>query len=81
MPISAVFAQRRFSVDLDQLDEAIDAEVGEGHDAFVFEALDPDQAVLRLHFEGDVEEDVDVFAEFLGDAANRLVKLQSFPCS
>jgi hypothetical protein len=57
-----------FPVDLDQLDEAVDAEVGEGHDAVVFEAVDPDHAVFGLHFESDVEEEVDVFAEFLGDA-------------
>ncbi len=31
------------------------------------EALDPDHAVLRLHFDGDVEEEVDVFAEILCD--------------
>ena len=59
-------AVHRFPVDLDQLDEAVDAEVGESHDALVFEPLDPDYAVFRLHFDGDVEEEVDVFAEFLG---------------
>jgi hypothetical protein len=41
----------------DQLDEALDAEVGEGHDALVVEALDPDQAVLWLHCDRDVEEE------------------------
>jgi hypothetical protein len=52
-------------VDLDQLDEAVDAEVGESHDALVFERLDPDYAVFRVHFYGDVEEEAGVFAEFL----------------
>jgi hypothetical protein len=54
-------------VDLDQLDEAFDAVVGEGHDAFVGEAQDPDEAVLGLHFDSDVEEEVDVLAEVFGD--------------
>jgi hypothetical protein len=65
--ISALLAADRFPADLDQIDEAFDGEVGEGHDALVVEPLDPDHAVLRLHFEGDVEEPIDVFAEFLGD--------------
>ena len=64
---SALAARRCFPVGLDQLDEAVDAEVGESHDALVVEPLDPDYAVFRLHFDGDVEEEVDVFAEFLGD--------------
>ena len=59
-----------FAVDLDQVDEAVDAEVGEGHDAFVSEAQHPDEAVLRLHFDGDVEEEVDVLAEVFGDAVD-----------
>ena len=45
-------------MDLDQVDEAVDAVVGEGHDAFVAEAENPDEAVLGLHFDGDVEEEV-----------------------
>ena len=55
-------------MDLDQLDEAVDAVVGEGHDAFVAEAQHPDEAVLGLHFDGDVVEEVDVLAEVFGDA-------------
>jgi hypothetical protein len=66
---SALASQRRFPVDLDQLDKAVDAEVGESHDALVFEPVDPDYAVFRFHFDGDVEEEVDVFAEFLGHRA------------
>jgi hypothetical protein len=52
----------------DEVAEAFDAELGEGHDAvFVVEAVDPDQAVLRLHFGRDICEPVLVFTEFLGD--------------
>ena len=64
---SELFARRHFAVDLDQFNEAFDAEVGEGHDALVSKPLDPDHAVLRLHFDGDVEEEVDVFDEILCD--------------
>jgi len=59
---------------LDQLDEAIDGVVGEGHDAFVAEAQDPDEAVLRLHFDGDVEQEVDVRAELPGDRSMVLTR-------
>src|SRR5271165_626794 len=34
------------------------------------EAQDPDDAVLGLHFDGDVEQEVDVLAEVLGDAVD-----------
>jgi hypothetical protein len=64
---SALFARRHFAVDLDQFNKAFDAEVGEGHDALLAEPLDPDHAIFRLHFQGDVEEEVDVFAEVLCD--------------
>jgi len=40
------------------------------HDALVFEPLDPDYAVFRLHFDGDVEKEVDVFAKVFGDAVD-----------
>ena len=60
---SALVARRHFPADLDQLDEAVDAGVGQGHDAFVAEAEDPDEAVLRLHIDGAVEQEVDVLAE------------------
>ncbi len=33
-------------MDLDQLDEAVDAVVSEGHDTFVAEAQHPDEAIL-----------------------------------
>ena len=57
-------------MDLDQLDEAVDAVVGEGHHAFVAEAQDPEEAVLGIHFDSDVEEEVDVLAEVFGDAVD-----------
>ena len=34
------------------------------------EAQDPDDAVLGLHFDGDVEQEVDVLAEVFGDAVD-----------
>src|ERR1700735_2749799 len=69
-PRSALRARLRFPVDLDQLDEAVDAVVGEGRDAFVAEAQDPDEAVLGLHFDSGVEQEVDIFAEVFGDAVD-----------
>lgn len=57
-------------MDLDQFDQVVDAEVGEGHDAFFAEALDPDQPILRLHFHGDVDEKADIFAQVFGDKVN-----------
>ena len=36
----------------------------------VAEAIDPDHAVLGLHFIGDVVEEVDAFTEALGDAVD-----------
>jgi hypothetical protein len=54
-----------------ELDEAVDAVVGEGHDAFV-EVPHPDDAVLGLHFDGHVEKEADVFAKVFGDAVNGL---------
>jgi hypothetical protein len=57
-------------VDLDQLDEAVDAVVGEDHGTVVVEAVDPDQAILGLHFDGDVEPEVEVLADVFGDAVD-----------
>ena len=34
--------------------------------------VDPDHAVLELHFDSDFEQPVLVFAKLLGDAADRL---------
>ena len=55
----------------DEIDEVLDSEVGERHDAVFADAVDPDHAVFGFHFVGDVEEPVLVFAEILGDAVDR----------
>ena len=56
-----------FSVHLNELDEAVDAEVSERLDAVFSDAIDPDDAVLDLHLVGDVPQPIFVFAEVLGD--------------
>ena len=57
-------------MDFDQLDEAVDAVVGEGHDAFVAQAEDQMRPSSRSIFDGDVEQEVDVLAEVFGDAVD-----------
>jgi hypothetical protein len=56
-------------VDFDELDEVFGAEVGKGQDLEVAEAIDPDHAILGLHFIGDVMEEVDAFS--IGAAVRR----------
>ena len=46
------------------------AEVGERHDAFIARTVDPDRAVLRVHFGSDVPQPVFIFAKHLGDASD-----------
>jgi hypothetical protein len=41
-------------VDRDEFLKVFDAEVGEGHHALIAGSIDPDQAILRFHFAGDV---------------------------
>lgn len=41
-------------VDFDQVDERLDAEVRERHELFVATSVDPDHAVLGIHFHSDV---------------------------
>jgi hypothetical protein len=55
-------------VDLDEFDESFDAEVGECENAVVSDAIDPDDAVLGIHFESDVVNEVDTLTEAFGDA-------------
>ena len=43
-----------FLVEPDELDQVFDPEVGERLDAVFSDAIDPDGAVLDLHFIGDV---------------------------
>ena len=52
----------------DELDQVLDAEVGERQDAVFSDPVDPNDAILDFHFIGDVRQPVFVFAEILGDA-------------
>jgi hypothetical protein len=47
-----------------------DAEGGEGHDALVARATDPDQAVLLVHFAGDVPQPVLILTKHFGNAGD-----------
>ena len=55
-------------VHFDELNEGLNSEVGKRHHAVFSGAIDPDKAVLGVHFIGDVMEAVDAFAEAFGDA-------------
>jgi hypothetical protein len=70
--VSGVFAHRALFSDVDQLDEILDTEVGEREDAIVVKAVDPYDAVLDLHFKGDVVQQVYLLAEVSGDAVDCL---------
>ena len=52
---------------LDELDQALNAEVGERQDSVFSDAIDPDDTVLDFHFIGDVPQPILVFSEILGD--------------
>ena len=54
----------------DELDQVLDAEVGERQDAVFSDAIDPDDAILDFHFIGNVPQPILVFAEVLGDASD-----------
>lgn len=54
-------------MDADQFEQVLEAEVGEGEDAVVIEAMDPDHAVFGLHFIGDFVKPVDRFTEAYRD--------------
>lgn len=54
----------------DQLGQRLDSEVGERHDAVFSDAVDPDDAILDVHFIGHVVQPVLVFAESLGDTGD-----------
>jgi len=49
---------RIFFVDADEFDQALNAIVGERFDAMFSNAIDPDHAVLDLHFNGDITQPV-----------------------
>lgn len=61
---------RVFLVELDKLDEVFNSEVGKRHDAVISDAIDPDDAVLGIHFVGHVPQPVFVFAEVLSDTSD-----------
>jgi hypothetical protein len=67
---SAPEQSRVFFVDLDKLDEVFNSEVRKRHDAIFSNAVDPDDAVLGIHFIGDVPQPVFVFAEVLSDTGD-----------
>ena len=67
---SAPEQSRVFFVDLDKLDEVFNPEVRKRHDAIFADAIDPDDAVLDIHFAGDVVQPVFVFAEVLSDTGD-----------
>jgi len=49
----------------DEVLQALDAVGGKGHDAFlVIQAEDPDDAIFRLHLDGDFKKPVDVLPKF-----------------
>ena len=64
--VSGMLARRVLLSDLDQLDEILDTEVGEREDAIVVKAVDPYDAILDLHFKGDVVQQVYI-AEVSGE--------------
>ena len=57
-------------MELDKLDEVFNSEVGKRHDAVISDAIDPDDAVLGIHFVGHVPQPVFVFAEVLSDTSD-----------
>ena len=59
-------------VHLDEIDETLDAEVGESQDAVFADTVDLDDSALGLHFCGDIEQPIFVFAKLLGDEIERL---------
>src|SRR5271165_917489 len=61
---------RVFLVELDKLDEVFNSEVGKRYYAVFSDAIDPDDAVLGIHFVGDVAQPVFVFAEVLSNTGN-----------
>jgi arginyl-tRNA synthetase len=52
------------------IDQVFDTEVGERLDTVFSDAIDPDDAILDLHFVGDVPQPVFVLAEILGDTGD-----------
>src|SRR5271166_3405673 len=61
---------RVFLVELDKLDEVFNSEVGKRRYTVFSDAIDPDDAVLGIHFVGDVAQPDFVFAEVLSNTGN-----------
>jgi hypothetical protein len=58
-------------VDPDELHQGLDPKVGERHDAVFSDTVDPEAAILGVHFAGDIRQPVLVLAEVLSDAIDR----------
>lgn len=55
----------------DEFDQRLNSEIGERYYAVVSDAIDPDDAILGVHFIGDVPQPIFVLAEVLSDASDR----------
>src|SRR5258705_10142999 len=58
-------------VDLDELDQVLDSEVGERQGGIFSDSINPDDTVLDVHLIGDIAQPAFVFAEVLGHAIDR----------
>lgn len=67
-------------MDPDELDEVFDSEVGERLDAVFSDAIDPEAAILGVHFAGDVRRPVLVLAEVLSDAIDVVTRWTLLTC-
>ena len=61
---------RVFFVHAEEIDQVFDTEVGEGLDAILTKAVDPDEAILNLHFDGDIAQQIFIFTKILCDLGN-----------
>lgn len=61
---------RVFFVDAEEIDQVFDTEVGEGLDAILTNAVDPDEAILNLHSDGDIAQQIFIFTKILCDLDN-----------
>ena len=61
---------RVFFVHPEEIDQVFDAEVGERLDTILPDAVDPDGAILDLHFDGDIAQQIFIFTKILCDLGN-----------
>lgn len=61
---------RAFFVHPEEIDQVFDAEVGERLDTILPDAVDPDDAILDLHFDGDIAQQIFIFTKILRDLSN-----------